>query len=133
MQAQPTIEDMNHADTPRTYADIEALLSGAEDATMTDRKKRAGRTLSAAWEAIMQAHDHTDAAVRVREAGLEREFYLVAIADLAAVRAAAEAEIRRVAAYLINDLNASSTTVGQQAEVSHTTVQRWAATDRGEY
>ncbi|RYI20323.1 hypothetical protein EVU97_14815 [Dermacoccus sp. 147Ba] len=114
------------------YADIEAVLSNAQGVAMTDKKKHAGRTLSAAWEAMMQAHDHTTAAVKVREAGLEREFYLIALADLAAVKNAAESEIRRVAAYLVNECNVSSTTVAQQAEVSHTTVQRWAASDRGE-
>ena len=62
------------------YADIEAVLSNAQGVAMTDKKKHAGRTLSAAWEAMMQAHDHTTAAVKVREAGLEREFYLIALA-----------------------------------------------------
>ena len=114
------------------FADIDAILSGAQEVSNTDKKKNAARSLSTTWEAIQLAHDHTDAATKVREAGMEREFYLIALADLANAKQAAEREIRRMSSYLVNQHNVAATTVSSQADVSHTTVQRWAAADRGE-
>lgn len=109
-----------------TYDDIENLLRKAEDKAMTTNAKEAGRSLSESWETIQKAHDHTTAATQVRDAGMEREFYLIALADLADVRDSAEAEVRRIARHLVDTHNVATSTVAQQAGVAQSTVSRWA-------
>lgn len=96
---------------------------------MSTDSKAVGRDLSSAWERIQKAHDHTTAATQVREAGLEREFYLIALADLAEVRDAAEDQVKALARYLVNEHNVSTVTVAQQAGVAQSTASRWANTD----
>lgn len=112
-----------------TYDDIDELLRQAKEQAVTGDAKGAGRSLSASWERIQQAHDHTTAATQVREAGMEREFYLIALADLAAVRDTAESEVRRVARHLVDVHNVSTSTVAQQAGVAQSTVSRWSTSD----
>lgn len=108
-----------------TYDDIENLLRNAKEHDVTARSKSIGRSLSSSWEKIQTAHDHTTAATQVRDAGMEREFYLIALADLAEVRDAAQAEIRQLARYLVETQNVSTATVAQQSGVAQSTVSRW--------
>lgn len=111
-----------------TYDDIEELLRKAEEKAVTGDAKVAGRSLSESWERIQKAHDHTEAATQVRDAGMQREFYLIALADLADVRDTAEAEVRRIARHLVDTHNVSTSTVAQQAGVAQSTVSRWSTT-----
>ena len=112
-----------------SYDDIDDLLRKAQERKVSTDSKTAGRDLSAAWERIQQAHDHTTAATQVREAGLEREFYLIALADLADVRDAAEEQVKALTRYLVNEHNVATVTVAQQAGVAQSTASRWANTE----
>lgn len=108
------------------YDDIENLLANRDDHVMKTDAKSAGRSLSRTWESIQQNHDHTTAATQVRDAGMQREFFLIALADMAEVRDAAEAEVKRLARHLVEGHNVSTSTVAQQAGVAQSTVSRWA-------
>lgn len=111
------------------YADIDEILRSARKRGAMNSHKEAGAALSNTWEAIQKAHDHTTAAVVLREAEppMHREFGLIAVADLAAARDAAEEGVRQQAIYLVRVLNVAASTVAQQAGVAGTTVSRWVA------
>lgn len=109
-----------------TYADIDALLRKAKEQEAPTDAEAISVALSSAWETIREASEHTAAAKSVQDAGMEREFYLMALADLAAARVAAEAQIHALTRYLVNDLNAATVTVARQAGVAQSTASRWA-------
>lgn len=96
---------------------------------MTKRLKDIGMALSGTWERIQQAHDHTTAATAVRDAGLHREFGLIALSDLADVKDLADEMVKLLAVHLVRDLNVSGATVAQQAGVTAATISRWTRTD----
>lgn len=115
--------------TPRdqdTPDDITELLRRAEASRMNSESKDVMRDLSSAWERIQQAHDHTTAATVLLERGFEREYVMLTIADLAAVRDAAQEQIRIASRYAVNTLNVAGATVAIQAGVSQSTVSRWS-------
>lgn len=99
---------------------------------MDDLLKVQMRNLSQHWENIMVAHDKTDAATALREAGYNREFYMESLQHMADVRDESTRALRELAVFLVEDLNVAATTVGHTAGVAGTTVQRWIDQERGE-
>lgn len=84
------------------------------------------RRLSATWEAVQQAHDRTtDESEPLRGEGLHREFYLLALTDIAAAIEALEEGRKALAVGMVQGMNVATATVGEQAGVSRSTVQRW--------
>lgn len=109
--------------------EVRRILEQRNSTAATRAAQSMGRNLSSAWETIMEAHDATSDAQELREQGLHREFYLLALADLNRAVTAAEEGRKHIALTLINDFNVAISTVADQAGVARTTLTRWTHTE----
>lgn len=97
---------------------------------MKNAAKDASMVVHDAWWAMQKAHDHTTNANEVLpDAGLHKEFALIALRDFAEVRDKADEAIKALAIHLVRDLNVAAVTVAKQAGVTSTTIGRWVNSD----
>lgn len=93
---------------------------------MKNATKDAGMVIHDAWWEIQNAHEHTTKAQGVLpDAGLHKEYALVALRDFSNVRDSADDAIKNLAIHLVRDLNVAAVTVAKQAGVTSTTIGRW--------
>lgn len=101
------------------------MIQRAESERKMRAIKQANIQLSQMWERIQQAHDSTTVATGLRDAGLQNEFWLQALADLTEVHAIVTEGRKTLAGFLVGELNVSSRTVAGVADTSPSTILTW--------
>lgn len=105
--------------------EVQRILS-QHGATSAEALRSVEVQLSETWQAVLAAHQSTTGPTEtLREQGMYREYYLLALEDLTAADDAIEEGRRAVATLLANELGVSTTAVADRAGVSRTTMMRW--------
>ncbi|HGR2293903.1 TPA: hypothetical protein ACL38W_002016 [Streptococcus pneumoniae] len=109
--------------------EVRAMIQRKETERKMQVIKQASVDLSHSWQTIQNAHDSTTVAMELREAGLQREFWLQALADITSVVGTASELRKSISRFLVDELDVSSRTVATVADVSPSTISTW----RGEH